>query len=46
VVLANVTDEVFDLVRDTAAGLGLGILRMAPATRSLEDEFLTRSIQG
>lgn len=46
VVLANVTDEVFDLVRDTAAGLGLGILGMAPATRSLEDEFLTRSVEG
>jgi ABC-2 type transport system ATP-binding protein len=43
VVLANATDKVFDLVRDTTAALGLGILRMTPATRSLEDEFLTRS---
>jgi ABC-2 type transport system ATP-binding protein len=43
VVLTNATDEVFDLVRDTAAALNLGILRMTPATRSLEDEFLTRT---
>ena len=30
----------YDLVRDAAADLGIGIFRMAPITHTLEDEFL------
>jgi ABC-2 type transport system ATP-binding protein len=44
------TDQTFDLVIDGAASLGLGILRMAPTIRTLEDEFLVvarpRTAQG
>lgn len=35
-----ITDEAYDLVRDAAADLGIGIFRMAPISRTLEDEFL------
>jgi len=34
------TDEAYDHVRDAAADLGIGIFRMAPISRTLEDEFL------
>jgi ABC-2 type transport system ATP-binding protein len=33
-------DQVYDSIRDAVADLGLGILRMSPTTRTLEDEFL------
>lgn len=33
-------DEDYDLIRDTAADLGIGIFRMAATARTLEDEFL------
>jgi ABC-2 type transport system ATP-binding protein len=33
-------DEDYDLVRDAAAELGIGIFRMAPLSHTLEDEFL------
>jgi hypothetical protein len=34
-------DSVFDLVRDTAADAGLGILRLSRMALTLEDEFLS-----
>lgn len=34
------TDDDYDLIRDIAADLGIGIFRMAATTRTLEDEFL------
>ncbi|MGI8517593.1 MAG: ATP-binding cassette domain-containing protein [Acidimicrobiia bacterium] len=39
-------DEDYDLVRDAAAELDLGIFRMAPISHTLEDEFLVIARQG
>ena len=39
-------DEVYDLVRDAAAELGIGIFRMAPISHTLEDEFLVIARKG
>jgi ABC-2 type transport system ATP-binding protein len=40
------TDEAYDLVRDAAADLGIGIFRMAPISHTLEDEFLVIARKG
>lgn len=43
VTITGTTDADYDVIRDTAAELGIGIYRLAPTSRSLEDEFLMRA---
>ncbi|MDP3984175.1 MAG: ABC transporter ATP-binding protein, partial [Acidimicrobiia bacterium] len=42
VTITNGSEESYDLIRDTVAGLGLGLLRLTSASHSLEDEFLVQ----
>jgi ABC-2 type transport system ATP-binding protein len=42
VTVTGTGDDNLDLIRDTAADLGLGIIGLGKVTRSLEDEFLLR----
>jgi hypothetical protein len=40
VLLMNGTDDAYDLIRDAVAELGLGLRRLEPRGRTLEDVYL------
>ena len=43
VTVTGATDHDYDVIRDTADDQGVGIYRLSPTSRSLEDEFLMRA---
>lgn len=43
VTVEAVDENSYDVIRDSIARLGLGLLRLTPISRSLEDEFLVRA---